>query len=981
MNSLFNPKKIFFLSMLLPAAVVIKAQIKVIDKKTTPTVPAVTSPARIGQPVNVTDPKLLATKDIDFTNWNFEQGLTGWSREGTAFNNQPTFGNNIATQRILYKMEYNQGGVGGDYWKDQGMNHGYNGGYWIGSYENNPKGTQMLQVQGDQPTGILTSPEILVTTSYCYFLIGGGADAQRLYVEFQTKQADGSWKTEIMKSSFRNNEMMYRERMDIAAHINKIARLRIVDNSYAGWGHINVDNIRFSNTPIQGISLRDEATGRQYEVDDDAPVWGIADTHAHPTHEEGFGGTLIAGKPHTSLEQTYSNALCNQIHGAVKKVFIFGADDHFTNGWPDFISFPKFTSKSHQQQHVEFLKRAWQGGLRIYCALTVNNMFVPSLALGPGNDGTAFDDESAIKRQLIATKEMVSQNSQWMEIATSPRDARRIILQGKLAVILGIETDNLGNFKSPTYSWNDNVGPANKPLVPLTDANADQLLEAKLMEYYMEGVRQITPIHYISGLFGGAAVFRGELAGIQMTFNNNLNVKSGINKRIPFSVLNDYTGLLFVSNPALTKLGYTQRIISQDVNTSISTINAQRMTSVGVKLINKMMAKGFIIDSEHMGYDTKDDLFSLAAARNYPIISSHTDPASLSYNWLGSPVAFRDNGDHNFNQNNFGTTNVRNLANEFQLSDDNYNRITLSGGTVGVFMLPYLKKAYTGHLGSIANDCAGSSKTFAQMFLYSVEKMQYRGVALCTDRGMTDFIGPRFGPNSAYTLKDEKLPALKIDERKRQRLAQRNGVRYDAPMRSYHASWYQNNETVGIPDDIIVTFFEEDVWKALAGNEAGLNKTSIPGGRELTKELRVKNFIEGLQINAMDDPLIKNIHYMEKAAMFCVKNGRSVTSLPGYEGWFPIDKENVTTIHNQIVPIWNTWNARTGNNQPLRRYHTGNRDWDFNTDGMAHYGMMPDFLQDLRNIGLRPDQLYYLFNSAEDYIKMWEKTVKASGTR
>ena len=977
MQPLFTRKKLFFLLTLISSSLITLAQIKVIEKKTVPVAPNTTT---IGQPqVRTANLKTLTTKDIDFPNWNFEQGLSGWSTEGTAFNNQPTFGYNIVTQRILYKMEYNQNGIGGDYWKDQGMNPGYNGSYWIGTYENNPKGaTQMFQTQGDQPVGVLISPEIIITTSYCYFLIGGGADPQRLYVEFQTKQADGSWRTEITKSAFRSNEMMYRERMDIAAHINKTARIRIVDNSGGGWGHINVDNFRFTNTPIPGISLRDEATGRQYEVDEDSPVWGIADTHAHPTHQEGFGGTMIAGKPNTPLSVTYSNEVCNNIHGAAKKPFILGADDHFTDGWPNLIAFPKFTSKTHQQQHVEFLKRAWQGGLRIYCALTVNNMFVASRFLGPGNDGTAFDDESAIKRQLAATKQMVNENSQWMEIATSPKDARRIILNGKLAVVLGIESDNLGNFKAPSYNWDDNVGANNRPLVPITEANADQLLEAKLQEYYTDGVRQITPIHYISGLFGGAAVFRGELAGIQMTFNNTINVKSGINKRIPFSVMNDYSVLVLASNPLLTNVGYAQRIISQDANTNISTINALRMTPIGTKLINKMMTKGFIIDSEHMGYDTKDDLFAQAAVRNYPIISSHTDPAGLSYNWLGSPVAFR-NGDHRFNQDNFGTSNVRNIANEFQLSDDNYNKITRSGGTVGVFMLPYLKKPYTGTLGSVTNDCAGTSKTFAQMYLYSIDKMDFRGVALCTDRGMTDFIGPRFGPNSAYALKDEKLPELKVAERQRQRLAQTNGVRYDNLMRSYHPSWYENYETSIV--DIVVPYFEEDVWKALAANEAGYNRNSIPAGRELTKELRVKNFIEGLQINAIEDPGIFTFHWFEKAAMFCIRTGRSVQTLPRYNSWLLGDQNFVISTYNQILPIWRTWNARTGNNQPLRRYQTGNRAWDFNTDGMAHYGLMPDFLQDLRNIGLRPTLLSFLFNSAEDYIKMWEKTVKASGPR
>ncbi|MBL0134773.1 MAG: hypothetical protein IPP79_12640 [Chitinophagaceae bacterium] len=73
---------------------------------------------------------------------------------------------------------------------------------------------------------------------------------------------------------------------------------------------------------------------------------------------------------------------------------------------------------------------------------------------------STYDDESAIKRQIIAITEMVNQNYQWMGIAKSPREARKLILEGKLAVVLGIETDNLGNFKTASYNWNDNVGPA-----------------------------------------------------------------------------------------------------------------------------------------------------------------------------------------------------------------------------------------------------------------------------------------------------------------------------------------------------------------------------------------------------------------------------------------------------------------------------------------------------------------------------------------
>src|SRR2546426_5971301 len=48
---------------------------------------------------------------------------------------------------------------------------------------------------------------------------------------------------------------------------------------------------------------------------------------------------------------------------------------------------------------------------------------------------------------------------------------------------------------------------------------------------------------------------------------------------------------------------------------------------------------------------------------------------------------------------------------------------------------------------------------------------------------------------------------------------------------------------------------------------------------------------------------------------------------------------------------------------------------------MAHYGMIPDFIQDLKNVGIRSDQMIPLFSSAEEYIRMWEKADSASGKK
>ena len=914
----------------------------------------------------------LVTKDVEFPNWDFEKGLTGWAKEGTAFNNQPTRDDNISTQRVLYNMEYNNGGLGGDYWKDQGFNQGYKNRHWIGTYENNSNGNNFLQTQGDAPTGTLTSDEILITTSYCYFLIGGGADAQRLYVELQIKQPNGTWTREAVINCFRSSEQMYRVKFSLQGLQNKTARIRIVDNSNGGWGHINVDNFRFTNQVLPGITLTDAVTGTNYEVDEDAPVWGFADTHAHPAHNLGFGKRLIIGKANAPLSDTYSDFLCNVNHsigasGVLNTPFIGGADPHpIMKGWPDFIGFPKFDSKTHQQQHVEFLKRAWQGGLRLLSALAIANMYLPSIALGPGNDGSPFDDESSVLEQIQEIKNIAAAQSSWMEIAYTAKDARRIILQGKLAVVLGAETDNFGNFKTASFNWNDNVNPANAKLVTITDATAENLLENKLNQYYELGIRQVTPIHYISGVFGGAAVFRAEIAMIQFAFNNNISVTSGVDKKIPFALKDDYSAKMVLAGE--TEGSYLNKIIGRN---STGNINELGMTNIGFKLIGKLMDKGFIIDGEHMGYKTKDNLFTLAATRNYPIMSSHTDPAGLNFNWIGQPVSF--SGTPEFKMQNFGTTNIRNIATEFNMADEHFEKTKNSGGTVGVFMLPYYKKGY----GYVPNDCAGSSKTWAQMYLYSVDKMNGKGIALCTDRGMTDFIAPRFGPNAGYTLKDEELLSIKKDLRATQRQAQRNGVRYDRPMQSFHESWYHQPEAQGMDE------YENDAWKAFAANEANVPSNQVPASYYVFHGERIRNFVKGLRIITENQIMLPGILTgdapFEQAVMYCLKNNKTPYQYSAYKNTYTQeDQRNFNRIYHAVQPAWAAINAKQGNNQPLRRYKTGNRDWDFNTDGMAHYGMMPDFLQDLRNIGLLPMQMTYLFRSAEDYIQMWEKSERAS---
>ena len=52
---------------------------------------------------------------------------------------------------------------------------------------------------------------------------------------------------------------------------------------------------------------------------------------------------------------------------------------------------------------------------------------------------------------------------------------------------------------------------------------------------------------------------------------------------------------------------------------------------------------------------------------------------------------------------------------------------------------------------------------------------------------------------------------------------------------------------------------------------------------------------------------------------------------------------------------------------------TGGRTFDYNRDGVAHVGLIPDFIQDLKSIGLHDEQLEPFFRSAEAVLQMWER--------
>ncbi|KAL9183329.1 hypothetical protein ACHAXT_005116 [Thalassiosira profunda] len=206
------------------------------------------------------------------TTWNFETGdLQGWSATGTAFANQPTFGDNSKHRAV-----YSGHGNAASHSSGESQSSRLRGRYYIATFEDRSGSDDNYQepdpglsagsTQGDDPTGTLTSDPFIVLGKSISFLIGGGCDHLTSYVELLV---DGF---PSLRATGKCSERMDRVHWDVSTFIGRAAQIRIVDDECHGsqkvccffvvvpvkirvltpiflrmqWQHNNVDDFTFS---------------------------------------------------------------------------------------------------------------------------------------------------------------------------------------------------------------------------------------------------------------------------------------------------------------------------------------------------------------------------------------------------------------------------------------------------------------------------------------------------------------------------------------------------------------------------------------------------------------------------------------------------------------------------------------------------------------------------------------------------------------
>jgi microsomal dipeptidase-like Zn-dependent dipeptidase/lysophospholipase L1-like esterase len=614
-------------------------------------------------------------------NGDFETGqLQPWVAQGTAFANQPASADRPDRRVHVDAPAPSQMPLGGDYWQGGYDIHGPQGKWWIST--------------DDAAAGTLTSNAFKISASWPWFscLVGGGNDPANLRVEFlilateanRSRFVSGTttYRTVkfanrdhyvIFEASGQGSEQMRRVAVNVGEYDGEQARIRIVDRSTGG--HINADNFRFSTEqPVQSPLVEQRASS--------TPLWGFADLHTHPLSHLGFGGKLFWGKPDGPIEQAL--AWCDSAHGPggvgwggsvgnVLMSFFEGGPGHLVGGYPQFDGWPRFTTRVHQQMYVDWIRRAYQGGLRLMVALVVNNALLAS-EFG----GQNYDDRTVVETQIQGFKDFVGLHSDFMEIAYAPADARRIIQQNKLAVILGVEVDSLGNWRHEGDAQDDEV-------------------RAYLGHLYRDlGVRHIFPIHLANNAFGGTAVYNDTFDVLNRYLRDDYyEVHDASDSAVQFRLGEDegavegwYRASGWYAPPDYARIpgGHA---------------NVLGLTRQGAMVVEEMMRLGMLIDVDHMSQQSVSDTLGIAEHHGYPLVAGHTGFRELAWR----------RGE---------TAQVHKCPNEYHRTRDELARIRELGGMVAVGL-------HQGDLREwgrqVRNDAAGSSKSWAQAYLYAIEQM------------------------------------------------------------------------------------------------------------------------------------------------------------------------------------------------------------------------------------------------------------------
>ncbi|WP_223263365.1 membrane dipeptidase [Rhodococcus sp. MTM3W5.2] len=355
-------------------------------------------------------------------------------------------------------------------------------------------------------------------------------------------------------------------------------------------------------------------------------VRGFIDAHVHLNSNLFIGGQVHCGTPFDPQGVAVALRDCpdpgtSRMSALLESILSGGSPlaEHDTTGWPTFENWPAHDSLTHEQTYYKWIERAWRGGLRMFNDLLVNNRVLCELYPYKNRSCNDMDTLRAQAEQVHEMQDYVDAQyggpgRGWFRIVSNPEDVRKVIGEGKLAVTIGIETS-------------EPFGCGIRNDVPqCTEADIDRGLD----EVYALGVRQMYVTHKFDNAFGGTR-FDGGTTGVAVNVGNFLGTGrfwqtepcKGPEHDMPLEPVSDGASEVLAALPPGVTL---------PVYPSGPMCNTRGLTKLGEHMVRGMMARGMIVDIDHMSAKTAEDTLRILEQAKYSgVVSTHSWTDSLNH--------------------------------------------------------------------------------------------------------------------------------------------------------------------------------------------------------------------------------------------------------------------------------------------------------------------------------------------------------------
>ncbi|MFE6871384.1 discoidin domain-containing protein [Kitasatospora sp. NPDC057692] len=347
-------------------------------------------------------------------------------------------------------------------------------------------------------------------------------------------------------------------------------------------------------------------------------VRGFVDAHDHIMANEAFGGRLICGKAFS--EEGVADALkdCPEHYPdgslAVFDMITKGGDGkHDPVGWPTFADWPAHDSLTHQQNYYAWVERAWRGGQRVLVNDLVTNGVICSVYFFKDR---SCDEMTSIRLQAQKSYEMQAfvdrmyggAGKGWFRIVTSSAQAREVVRQGKLAVVLGVETSEPFGCKQVL------------DVAQCGQADIDRGLD----ELYGLGVRSMFLCHKFDNALCGVRFDEGALGA---AINTGQFLSTGTFWQTEQCTGPQHDNPIGLAPAPASVQSQLPPGVALPAYAAGAQCNTRGLTELGEYALRGMMRRGMMLELDHMSVK--------AAGRALDVLESVSYPGALSsHSWM-----------------------------------------------------------------------------------------------------------------------------------------------------------------------------------------------------------------------------------------------------------------------------------------------------------------------------------------------------------